>query len=97
MTEDGPIPRQHRVLGDAAEAEGLDSPVLIDCVNMRDSVATDSLWFEMTFIEYRPELLELTSAPTPPRSRELPADVADPLLSLSEEERAELRELGLIP
>ena len=97
MTEDGPIPRQHRVLGDAAEAEGLDSPVLIDCVNMRDSVATDSLWFEMKFIEYRPELLELTSAPTPPRSRELPADVADPLLSLSEEERAELRELGLIP
>ena len=47
MTDDGPIPRQHRVLGDAAEAEGLDSPVLIDCVNMRDSVATDSLWFEM--------------------------------------------------
>ena len=52
--------------------------MLIDCVNMRDSVATDSLWFEVKFIEYRPELLELTSAPTPPRSRELPADVPDP-------------------
>ena len=97
MTDAGPIPRQHRVLGDVAEAEGLDSTVLIDCVNMRDSTATDSLWFEIRFIEYRPEALELISAPTPPRSRELPADVPDPLLSLSEDERDELRELGLIP
>ena len=54
MTDAGPIPRQHRVLGDAAEAEGLDSPVLIDCVNMRDSTATDSLWFEIRFIEIPP-------------------------------------------
>ena len=45
-------------------------------MNMRDS-ATDSLWFEMSFIEYRPEALEPSA--TPPRPGIFP-DVEDPVL-----------------
>ena len=83
-----PNPIKHTLLGDMAEAVGLDSPVIIEGFRTTESTEDDSVYMVLRLKEEKPERVSLTTAPLPddPDRPEEPGAEADLLGPANEAE-----------